>query len=134
MIIHELHELYQKYINKEMIPIAELNSLKTFAGPMLKEIIENGVKCLDKLELIKILKFATFVQNYFAFSSGVAKKEQRNSESRLSEFKQVEMEDNMFNNNTGMYTFLSTPIHELCSEFRILNTLKYASMKRFLTI
>jgi len=32
-----------------MIPINELNELKSYAGPMLKEIIENGVKCLDKL-------------------------------------------------------------------------------------
>lgn len=49
LVIHELHEIYQKYINKQMIPIADLNGLKAFAGPMLKEIVENGVKCLDKL-------------------------------------------------------------------------------------
>ena len=36
LIIHELHELYKKYINKQMIPINELNELKPFAGPMLK--------------------------------------------------------------------------------------------------
>lgn len=39
---------------------------------------------MDKLELIKIMKFATFVQNYFTFT-GVAKKE-RQSDVRLSEF------------------------------------------------
>jgi hypothetical protein len=36
LIIHELHQIYQKYINKQMIPISDLNALKPFAGPMLK--------------------------------------------------------------------------------------------------
>ena len=69
----------------------------------------------------------------------------RQSDQRLSEFKLIDGfedgEDSMMNmmmgnnpNNNSPYSFLSTPIHELCSELRILNTLKYASMKRFLTI
>lgn len=70
----------------------------------------------------------------------------RQSDQRLSEFKLIDgfedgedsmlmmMGNNSNPNNNSPYSFLSTPIHELCSELRILNTLKYASMKRFLTI
>jgi hypothetical protein len=55
---------------------------------------------MDKLELIKIFKFATFVQNYFAFTA--LSKMERQSKSDIRSSMQLDLEEEFGNLSSSL--------------------------------